>query len=77
MRWPEALVLAIVAAGATVIAALRPEFDPLTVYAAVVAWGARGAGTAAASQLELRSPVVRKPAADEPQPPTPPAELSQ
>jgi hypothetical protein len=41
MSWPEALVLAVVAAGATV-ANVVSGFDALPVYTGVLAWGARG-----------------------------------
>jgi hypothetical protein len=45
MSWPEAMVLVAVAAGATVANALH-GVDPVPVYTAVVAWGARGVAVA-------------------------------
>ncbi len=39
MKWPEAAVLIVAAAGASVVA-VTTAFDPLPVYTAVVAWGA-------------------------------------
>jgi hypothetical protein len=41
MSWPEATVLGIVAAGASVVAAVG-SFDPLPVYVGIIGWGARG-----------------------------------
>jgi hypothetical protein len=39
MKWPEAVVLVAVAAGATVVAAIA-SFDPAPIYTGVLAWGA-------------------------------------
>ncbi len=41
--WSEALVLVVVAAGASVVAVVQ-HFDPLPVYTAIVGWGAARAG---------------------------------
>jgi hypothetical protein len=42
VSWQEATVLSVVAAGATIAAALT-SFDPLAVYVGVLGWGGRSA----------------------------------